>query len=105
LFDRGQIAESRGRNTCRQSSRHSSAFQFQTEILKLLVAQLSQRNPDEAFIKSREALETLFQEDEDGNACMEPLSILNMIKARNYNLSRPPHDPNVGLMAVGSKLC
>jgi nucleolar complex protein 3 len=52
-------------------------FNFRTEILKLLVAQLSQRNPDEAFIKSREALETLFQEDEDGNACMEALSILN----------------------------
>jgi nucleolar complex protein 3 len=62
-------------------------FNFRTEILKLLVAQLSQRNPDEAFIKSREALETLFREDEDGNACMEALLILNkMIKARDYHV-------------------
>jgi nucleolar complex protein 3 len=62
-------------------------FNFRTEILKLLVAQLSRRNPDETFIKSREALETLFQEDEDGNACMEALSILNkMIKAGDYHV-------------------
>lgn len=62
-------------------------FNFRTEILKVLVAQLSRRNPDEKFLKAREALETLFREDEDGNASLEALSILNkMIKARNYNV-------------------
>jgi nucleolar complex protein 3 len=64
-------------------------FNFRTEILKLLV---TQRNPDEAFIESREALETLFQEDEDGNACTEALSILD----KSQRLSRPPHNPMLG---------
>ena len=82
-------------------------FNFRTEILKLIVAQLSRRNPDEAFLKAREALETLFREDEDGNAGIEALSILNkMIKARNYKVHPSVCTSllNIPLMAVDSKL-
>ena len=62
-------------------------FNFRTELLKLIVAQLSRRNPDEGFLKAREALETLFREDEDGNAGIEALLTLNkMMKARDFKV-------------------
>jgi nucleolar complex protein 3 len=78
-------------------------FNFRTEILKLIVAQLSRRNPDEVFLKAREALETLFREDEDGHAGVEALSILNkMIKARDYNVHPSVKKPFSGINTDGS---
>jgi nucleolar complex protein 3 len=62
-------------------------FNFRTELLKLVVAQLSRRTQDDVFIKCREALETLFKEDEDGRAGLEAVSMISkMVKTRNYKV-------------------
>lgn len=62
-------------------------FNFRTDLLKVIVSELSRRTVSEAFTKSREALETLFNEDENGNASLEAVSMLSkMIKSRNYRV-------------------
>lgn len=60
-------------------------FNFRTELLKILVGKLSSRKVDESFTKCLKALETLFQDDEEGRPSMEAVSLLTkMMKARHY---------------------
>ncbi|KAK4196623.1 nucleolar complex-associated protein-domain-containing protein [Triangularia verruculosa] len=62
-------------------------FNFRGELLRILVKKLSTRKVDADFIKCREALETLFKEDEEGNASMEAVSLLSkMMKAKEYRV-------------------
>lgn len=60
-------------------------FNFRGELLKILVSKLSTRKADQDFYRCATALETLFKEDEDGNASLDAVTILSrMIKAKNY---------------------
>lgn len=62
-------------------------FNFRGDLLRILVRKLSARKPDADFAKCRQALETLFQEDEEGNASMEAVSLVTkMMKAREYRV-------------------
>ncbi|KAL1842737.1 hypothetical protein VTJ49DRAFT_4375 [Mycothermus thermophilus] len=62
-------------------------FNFRGDLLRILVRKLSSRKLDEDFVKCRQALETLFREDEEGNASMEAVSLLTkMMKAREYRV-------------------
>ncbi|AEO57738.1 hypothetical protein MYCTH_2304280 [Thermothelomyces thermophilus ATCC 42464] len=62
-------------------------FNFRGELLRILVRKLSRRKVDDDFTKCRETLETLFREDEEGNASMEAVSLLTkMMKARDYRI-------------------
>ncbi|KAF1917273.1 nucleolar complex protein-like protein 3 [Ampelomyces quisqualis] len=61
-------------------------FNFRGELLKILVGKLSTRRPDADFVRCREALETLFENDEDGNASLEAVTMLTkMMKGKNYH--------------------
>lgn len=69
-------------------------FNFRTELLKLVIAQVSRRTPDDAFIKCRETLETLFREDEDGRAGLEAVSMVSkMVKTRHYKVHPTVYSP------------
>ncbi|TDZ36323.1 Nucleolar complex-associated protein 3 [Colletotrichum spinosum] len=60
-------------------------FNFRSDLLKILVAKLSKRKVDADFVKCRKALETLFDEDEEGRPSMEAVSLLaKMMKARDF---------------------
>ncbi|KAK0661166.1 nucleolar complex-associated protein-domain-containing protein [Cercophora samala] len=62
-------------------------FNFRGELLRILVKKLSSRKVDADFIKCRETLETLFKEDEEGNATMEAVSLLSkMMRAKEYRV-------------------
>ncbi|KAK4140329.1 nucleolar complex-associated protein-domain-containing protein [Dichotomopilus funicola] len=62
-------------------------FNFRGELLRILVKKLSGRKVDDNFTKCLQTLETLFQEDEEGNATMEAVSLLiKMMKAREYRV-------------------
>jgi nucleolar complex protein 3 len=62
-------------------------FNFRTDLLKILVAQLSRRTQNEVFLKCLETLTTLFKEDDEGHASFEAVSMISkMAKARNYRL-------------------
>ncbi|KAK0736986.1 nucleolar complex-associated protein-domain-containing protein [Apiosordaria backusii] len=62
-------------------------FNFRGELLRILVKKLSTRRVDADFVKCREALETLFREDEEGNASMEAVSLLSkMMRAKEYRV-------------------
>lgn len=62
-------------------------FNFRNELLRILVRKLSARRPDGDFVKCRQALETLFHDDEEGRPSMEAISLLTkMIKAREYRI-------------------
>jgi nucleolar complex protein 3 len=62
-------------------------FNFRGDLLRILVRKLSSRKVDDDFVKCRQALETLFREDEDGKASMEAVSLLTkMMKAREYRV-------------------
>ncbi|KAH8890771.1 nucleolar complex-associated protein 3 [Thozetella sp. PMI_491] len=62
-------------------------FNFRGDLLRILVRKLSARSVDDSFIKCRQALETMFAEDEEGRASMEAVSLLTkMMKARNYQV-------------------
>ncbi|KAF1834889.1 nuclear export protein Noc3 [Decorospora gaudefroyi] len=61
-------------------------FNFRGELLKILVGKLSTRKVDADFVRCREAMETLFENDEDGNAALEAVTMLTkMMKSRNYH--------------------
>jgi nucleolar complex protein 3 len=61
-------------------------FNFRSELLKIMVGKLSTRKVDRDFVHCREALETLFEQDEDGNAALEGVTMLTkMMKGRNYH--------------------
>lgn len=62
-------------------------FNFRTEVLKILVNKLSVKKIDADFRKCREAIETLFRDDEDGNASLDAVTMLTkMMKGRNYRI-------------------
>jgi len=55
-------------------------------LLKILIGKLSTRRVDTDFVRCREALETLFEQDEDGNASLEAVTMLTkMMKGKNYH--------------------
>ncbi|KAF1938084.1 nucleolar complex-associated protein 3 [Clathrospora elynae] len=61
-------------------------FNFRGELLKILVGKLSTRRVDADFVRCREAMESLFETDEDGNAALEAVTMLTkMMKSRNYH--------------------
>lgn len=61
-------------------------FNFRGELLKIMVGKLSTRRVDADFVRCREALEKLFEEDEDGNVSLEAVTLLTkMMKAKHYN--------------------
>ncbi|KAH7041165.1 nucleolar complex-associated protein 3 [Microdochium trichocladiopsis] len=62
-------------------------FNFRNEVVKILVGKISTRRVDDDFNKCLRALETFFQDDEEGRPSMEAVSLLSkMIKARNYQI-------------------
>ncbi|KAF7535230.1 hypothetical protein G7054_g5534 [Neopestalotiopsis clavispora] len=62
-------------------------FNFRGDLIKILVGKLSTRRVDEDFEKCLKAIETLFQEDEEGRPSMEAASLLSkMMKAREYHV-------------------
>jgi len=62
-------------------------FNFRSELIKILVTKLSTKRVDNDSILCREALETLFAADEDGNASLEAIALLaKMIKAKSYSV-------------------
>lgn len=61
-------------------------FNFRGELLGILIGKLSTRHVDPDFVKCRETLEKLFEEDEEGNASLEAVTMLTkMMKSRNYH--------------------
>lgn len=61
-------------------------FNFRGELLKIVVGKLSTRRVDADFVRCREALEKLFEDDEDGNVSLETVTLLTkMMKAKHYN--------------------
>ncbi|KAF2993743.1 hypothetical protein E8E13_000717 [Curvularia kusanoi] len=61
-------------------------FNFRGELLKIMVGKLSTRRVDADFVRCREALEKLFEEDEDGGVSLEAVTLLTkMMKAKHYN--------------------
>ncbi|KAJ5020427.1 nucleolar complex-associated protein-domain-containing protein [Bipolaris maydis] len=55
-------------------------------LLKILVGKLSTRKVDADFVRCREAMEKLFENDEDGNVSLEGVTMLTkMMKSRNYH--------------------
>ncbi|POR31347.1 Nucleolar complex-associated protein 3 [Tolypocladium paradoxum] len=62
-------------------------FNFRSDLLKILVGKLSRRRVDADAIKSQQALETLFREDEEGRPTLEAASLLTkMMKAREFEV-------------------
>ncbi len=62
-------------------------FNFRGELLRILVNNISARKVDDVFQKCIQAIETLFRDDEDGNASLDAVTILTrMMKARNYHI-------------------
>lgn len=61
-------------------------FNFRGELLGILIGKLSMRHVDADFVKCRETLEKLFEDDEEGNASLEAVTMLTkMMKSRNYH--------------------
>ena len=61
-------------------------FNFRGDLLRVLVGKLSTRRVDSDFLKCRETLETLFENDEDGTASLDAVTMLTkMMKSRNYH--------------------
>ncbi|CAD6506473.1 BgTH12-07701 [Blumeria graminis f. sp. triticale] len=62
-------------------------FNFRGELLKIIVKVLSSRKIDADFIKCRQTIETLFREDEDGNASLDAVILLTkMMKGRGFHI-------------------
>ncbi|GAB7354511.1 hypothetical protein MBLNU459_g4979t1 [Dothideomycetes sp. NU459] len=62
-------------------------FNFRGDVINILVGKLSTRNADQDFNKCRDAIETLFRDDEDGNASLEAVGMLTkMMKSRSYHI-------------------
>jgi len=63
-------------------------FNFRSELIRILVKKLSGREVDADFTKCREAMETLFREDEEGKASFEAASMVSkMMKAKEYRVN------------------
>ncbi|KAI9737178.1 MAG: hypothetical protein M1834_000771 [Cirrosporium novae-zelandiae] len=62
-------------------------FNFRGELMKIVVEKLSAMTINDTFMKAREALETLFREDEDGGASLEAVTLLaKMMRAKDYRV-------------------
>ncbi|KAF2086540.1 nucleolar complex protein-like protein 3 [Saccharata proteae CBS 121410] len=62
-------------------------FNFRGDVLKILVDKLSTKSLDADFSKCRETLEKLFEEDEDGNASLDAVTMVTkMLKGKHYNV-------------------
>ncbi|KAI1771403.1 nucleolar complex-associated protein 3 [Hypoxylon cercidicola] len=62
-------------------------FNFRVDLTKILVGKLSTRRVDDDFNKCLQALETLFQEDEEGRPAFEAVSLLSkMMRAKEYQV-------------------
>jgi nucleolar complex protein 3 len=62
-------------------------FNFRGELLKILAGKLSTSKVDDDFVKCRDAIETLFRNDDDGTPSLDTVSILTkMMKARGYRV-------------------
>ncbi|CCU82145.1 nuclear export protein Noc3/hypothetical protein [Blumeria hordei DH14] len=62
-------------------------FNFRGELLKIIVKVLSSRKIDADFIRCRQTIETLFREDEDGNASLDAVLLLTkMMKGRGFHI-------------------
>ncbi|EQL01660.1 hypothetical protein G6O67_002262 [Ophiocordyceps sinensis] len=62
-------------------------FNFRSDLLKILVGKLSRRKADADAVKCMQALEKLFQEDEEGRPSLEAASLLaKMMRARDYRV-------------------
>ena len=60
-------------------------FNCRNDLIGILVRKLSNRNMDADFTKCREALEQLFENDDEGHASLEAVSQLTrMIKGKNF---------------------
>lgn len=62
-------------------------FNFRSELLKVIVDNLSKTQVDSHFNRSLECFSKLFADDEEGSASLEALSMLcKMIKNKNYQV-------------------
>jgi len=62
-------------------------FNFRTELLQIIIQQLTRRTEDEAFKKCQEAIITLFKEDEEGRSSLEAVTMISKVaKKRHYNI-------------------
>ena len=62
-------------------------FNFRGDLLGILVRKLSSRTVDADFVKCRQALETMFRDDEEGRPSMEAVSLIaKMMKAKEYHV-------------------
>ncbi|EXJ70426.1 uncharacterized protein A1O5_06494 [Cladophialophora psammophila CBS 110553] len=62
-------------------------FNFRTELLNILVHEVSSREPSPDFLKCVETLEQFFSRDEDGAPSLEAVSLLTkMMKAKDYRV-------------------
>ena len=60
-------------------------FNCRSDVLQILVEQLSRKRADQKFLKAREALELLFETDEDGYASLEAVEMITkMMKRKNH---------------------
>jgi nucleolar complex protein 3 len=61
-------------------------FNFRGDLLQILVGKMSTRRVDKDFATCRETLEKLFQEDEEGTASLDAVTMLTkMMKAKDYH--------------------
>lgn len=62
-------------------------FNFRTELLNLLIGELSRKEATPYFTKSLETLETYFDNDDDGAPSLEAVTLLSkMMKTRDYDV-------------------
>lgn len=62
-------------------------FNFRGDLLKILVGKISTRRVDDDFTKCLQAIQTLFEEDEEGRPSQEAASLISkMMKARDYQV-------------------
>lgn len=62
-------------------------FNLRSELLKMVIGQLTRRQIDPVFIKSRETLEELFSSDDGGILSMEAVNLITkMMKGRNFRV-------------------
>ncbi|KAI4142778.1 MAG: hypothetical protein LQ340_007226 [Diploschistes diacapsis] len=62
-------------------------FNFRADLIQVLANKLGQRIVDDEFTRCCTTLETLFQEDEDGNASHDAvIALTKMMKVRNYRV-------------------
>lgn len=62
-------------------------FNFRAELLKILTDTLSSRENSHDFMLSCTAMQTLFQNDDEGNASLEAVTVMaKMMRARDYRI-------------------